>query len=136
MNEARAQTQSLKKCHICKQHLPVADFYADKSRRSGTASKCKTCSREYLRTYMSGSDKWKKSHREKERRFRDRHKERSAIYTAVHKAKLLKASCERCERSDVRLVGHHPDYSKPLEVITLCGICHAAAHKELRNVTA
>jgi hypothetical protein len=34
--------------------------------------------------------------------------------------------CEKCSSSK-NLVRHHPDYNKPLEIITLCRKCHAKA---------
>ena len=37
--------------------------------------------------------------------------------------------CENCGATE-KLVKHHPDYSKPLEVVTLCRICHKKAHKQ------
>ena len=36
--------------------------------------------------------------------------------------------CEFCS-VEVGLVGHHEDYSKPLEVIWLCGDCHRKVHR-------
>jgi hypothetical protein len=45
----------------------------------------------------------------------------------------LKEHCDICGESDGRLERHHPDYSKPLEVLTLCKICHEALHITLRE---
>jgi len=40
----------------------------------------------------------------------------------------LKESCEFCGSMD-NLNKHHPDYSKPLLVVTLCKICHSKEHR-------
>ena len=40
-----------------------------------------------------------------------------------HRKTLLKDKCEICG-TDQRLETHHPDYSKPLYVQTLCKTCH------------
>ena len=37
--------------------------------------------------------------------------------------------CEFCS-VEVGLVGHHEDYSKPLDVIWLCGDCHRKVHRK------
>ena len=39
----------------------------------------------------------------------------------------LKDYCELCGEKGVKLTRHHPDYSKPLEVQTLCLLCHKKA---------
>jgi hypothetical protein len=44
----------------------------------------------------------------------------------------LKTSCEKCGVSE-KLEGHHPDYDKPLEVITLCKDCHEFIHSKLNT---
>ncbi len=36
--------------------------------------------------------------------------------------------CELCEKETSNLVAHHPDYSKPLEVVWLCHSCHSRVH--------
>lgn len=40
--------------------------------------------------------------------------------------------CERCGTKG-KPHGHHPDYTKPLEVMWLCRGCHADVHRELRE---
>lgn len=41
--------------------------------------------------------------------------------------------CQCCGANGVEIHGHHPDYSKPLEVIWLCTSCHGAEHRRLRE---
>ena len=57
---------------------------------------------------------------------------RIAVNNAVRDGRLKKRPCEACG-STTRINAHHPDYSKPLEVVWLCSICHAATHKEARR---
>jgi len=45
----------------------------------------------------------------------------------------LGAECERCCATD-GLAAHHEDYTKPLEVITLCRDCHGLRHREINEL--
>ena len=42
----------------------------------------------------------------------------------------VEKKCSKCGRSDVRIIGHHPDYSKPHDVIPLCDSCHCRVHAD------
>ena len=42
----------------------------------------------------------------------------------------LKKKCERCSSID-NLQRHHPDYSKPKEIVTLCKPCHLQTQSSL-----
>lgn len=50
------------------------------------------------------------------------------IWYAVNHNKIVKPKeCQYC-KTETKLVGHHFDYSKPLEVIWLCYSCHKIVH--------
>lgn len=49
------------------------------------------------------------------------------VCSAVRDGRLTRAPCERCGGTE-DIEGHHPDYSKPLEVEWLCRACHRALH--------
>lgn len=54
---------------------------------------------------------------------------RYAINEMVRRGAINKKSkCEHCHSAE-RLDAHHPDYSKPLEVIWLCRPCHMKIHR-------
>lgn len=61
---------------------------------------------------------------------------RRAVRDAIARGEIVRpACCERCgadpglnRRGAPLLHGHHPDYSKPLEVDWLCVLCHAQEH--------
>ena len=66
------------------------------------------------RPYSSFSEKLKEQYRAKD-----------AVKKAIQRGKLIRPKkCSRCGKGG-RIEGHHPDYSKRLEVIWLCKKCHA-----------
>lgn len=64
-------------------------------------------------------------------RRRNPEKNRAQVY-AIRNVPL-KDHCERCGVKGVKLVRHHADYSKPLEVETLCLKCHKIADAERKD---
>jgi hypothetical protein len=42
--------------------------------------------------------------------------------------------CSSCGATDIRIEGHHFDYSKPFEITWLCYLCHKMIHKEGEGV--
>lgn len=42
-------------------------------------------------------------------------------------------SCQRCGCLDRKLVAHHDDYSKPLDIRWVCTPCHMIIHRELET---
>lgn len=143
-----------KKCFKCEATLPLSDFYAHPMMADGHLGKCKECNKRdtvenrakrvgYYRAYDSKRavlPHRKKLSREKERRKRlamgpDYDAAHNAVARAVVSGELVRP--EKCSRCKVpcSVNGHHDDYSKPLEVMWLCVLCHAARHKELGRLT-
>ena len=63
---------------------------------------------------------------------KEKHYAREQLAYAVKTGKITKGACEVCE-TDKRIEGHHPDYSKPLEVNWLCTPHHKKLHMEIKS---
>lgn len=63
---------------------------------------------------------------------RQKHEARMAVNAAIGKGLIFKPKvCEGCNKQVANkghLHGHHEDYSKPLDVVWLCRICHSRVH--------
>ena len=106
--------------------------------------------RENLAKILAYQKEYKHKHPEKvsewSRRSRQRNPERIAMYRkqydAIHQEQIkaekfgrmipLASNCQQCG-SSTNLERHHPDYSKPLEITTLCKRCHREIHLEFRT---
>lgn len=55
-------------------------------------------------------------------------KARMAVNNARIRGKITRMEC--CVCGDIRVHAHHPDYTKPLEIIWLCPTHHKEAHKK------
>ena len=109
-------------------------------------------SKEWWREYrVKNADKLRAYKREYDRRMFKEHREREInrrkewskrnpikqraqqkVGQAVLRGKLKRLPCQVC--GEVKVHAHHADYSKPLEVIWLCPVHHAAEHRRLRVV--
>ena len=78
-------------------------------------------------TCNKNTRKWKEKNNHKTRTH-------DKVKYATKKSNIVKPKhCEHCN-IETSLHGHHPDYTKPLEVIWLCPACHSAEHKRLNAV--
>lgn len=98
----------------------------NKARERVTATRYRAKNPEKIRAW---SNEWQKRNPEKRRA----HK---LLYRAIKRGQATRPDC--CERCGKRvgaetIEGHHPDHSKPYEVIWVCSLCHSAIAKEERG---
>jgi len=80
--------------------------------------------RERRRKYRKVNKGYVEQNRQYRKSNPEKHKAHSLLQSAVRHGKISKSLfCQLC-LSGLRIEGHHPDYSKPLEVVWLCRICH------------
>jgi len=142
-----------KLCIRCNQVRPADDFWPCKKNRDGLFSYCRTCGAQYsLDHYYKNHDKhraerveWREKNRDKVRRasrayyyrirkgdpkMRAKESARLLTHHAIRAGKLVKQPCSVC---GAPAEAHHPDYSKPLDVVWLCAHDHKEEHKRLRR---
>ena len=62
-----------------------------------------------------------------------KYKTQMILCQKVRSGKIVKPkNCEKCGEIK-KLHGHHEDYSKPLDVIWLCPVCHKKTHSRQRQ---
>ena len=111
-----------------------------RTRKDGTVAisyVCTPCNTEYHRERKKnlGADYVREIYKRTYEKHKDKWIARAKARYAVKTGKLVKPTkCEGCELKKP-LQGHHPDHSKPLEVIWLCSTCHAEEHNRLRRLT-
>jgi hypothetical protein len=122
-----------KYCPNCAYCIPVEEFHKDSSRYDGLSRQCKYHANKRFRK-ASGSLLYKDRKAKAMRGYRKRNPEKSRardiLTQAVGRGKLTRPNV--CSKCNVQCIpqGHHPDYSKPLEVIWLCVDCHTEVHNE------
>ena len=134
-----------KKCFKCSRLLFLLDFYKHPEMEDGHLGKCKECTKtdntknreknvEYYREY--DKQRSKEPHRialkreqciEFRKKYPEKYKAHRAVSNAVRDGRLTKQPC-KCK--EIKVIGHHEDYSKPLEVIWICRKCHYKLHRK------
>jgi hypothetical protein len=133
----------MKRCFKCGLTKPLGEFYPHKQMRDGHLNKCRECARRDVRQHRQQSERVREYDRERAKlphrkaarraigaRWRkenpDAARAQCKLTRAVQAGRVKKMPCEMC--GEVRVHGHHRDYSKPLEVIWLCPRHHHKAH--------
>lgn len=126
MSEHRMDQQGRhKKCCMCQRILPAGSFYPQRDRVNGLSGRCRNCSAAKQQTKS-----YKEQHARSQRRWAARNPEKTKAHDIVHAQGVpLADRCARCGSGN-NLHRHHPDYTKPKEVITLCSACHRKTHCE------
>jgi len=137
-----------KKCCRCKKFKEVSKFCKSSRYTSGYRSECKTCKKisdkKYYRRHKGQQKQYQQHYRKSSTgktihylqtqrynyRYPDKAKAHRVTNNAVRYGKLPKPGeqiCKRCKKRKAQQY-HHPDYSKPLDVIPLCRRCHKSIH--------
>lgn len=132
-----------KVCFKCGVEKAIEDFYVHPKMADGRLGKCKDCTkidvrnrpkalvRAYERRRGQTSAR-RASQLVQQKAARALHPEkfkaRSAVSNAIRSGRLVRRPCRGCG-STSKVEGHHPDYSKPLDVVWLCDACHHAEHR-------
>lgn len=137
----------IKRCSKCKESKSLSSFTKNKHTKSGLNYWCKECTRKnsqsgYFknRTYRlkqveeyHKTDKGRNVLKKSVKKWIDKNPEKSFCHQAVLIAKrkgLIKESkCQFC--GEDKVVAHHEDYTKPLEVTWLCRQHHKDLHRGL-----
>ena len=111
--------------------------------REKNPEKAKEGSRKWRQNNHKKNEKIQRSYSEKNKKKKNKWQEKYAkdnpiiiaAHNAVHNNKIpLGDKCNLCGTS-ANLEHHHPDYNKPLLIITYCRRCHASLHRgEIKNV--
>lgn len=122
------------KCSCCKTGEPQIknSTTTHKDGSKTTQMYCRACARKRTRKYYANH---KKSFREMVYKSMAKHKDhtncRQKSHYLVKKGVLVKPSaCSHCKNSRKHVQMHHPDYTKPEQVMWLCSGCHADQHKK------
>jgi hypothetical protein len=152
----------VKPCIGCGKTKDLSDYYRHPSMADGHLNRCKECQKRVARSTREADPDYYKAydrnrsdlpHRIESRKAyyaSERGQERQAagakawaarnpakraaqhaVNNAVRDGRLQKLPCEVC--GDTKSHGHHPDYTKHLEVIWLCAKHHSEEHKRLRD---
>lgn len=123
------------RCKACVRASVIAnrnekiEYYRSFDRLRGGLPHRVAARKEYAKT-----DAFKKSHLAANMRYivanPDRSKARNAVSNAVRDGKLFKQPCFMC---GALAEAHHPDYSRPLDVVWLCDHHHKQAHAMVRQ---
>lgn len=151
----------MKTCKECGFEKPLSEYYAHQKMADGHLNKCKNCVRiriskhrelnldqikaydkqramipkriearkEYGKT-DAGKIAKKKALEKYRMKHTDRNYARIAVNNALRDGKIEKIPCLIC--GDEKVEGHHPDYSRPLDVVWLCNQHHREAHNLTR----
>ena len=137
-------TTTKKTCFKCKSTLPITEFYKHSQMGDGHLNKCKLCTRlDAIKNRAANRDYYveydknrsKLEHRKDNAKkqiikwkdaYPERRKAQNLIAREIKKGTIKKMHCFTCGAEKTE--AHHPDYSRPFDVVWLCSHHHKLAH--------
>ena len=126
----------MKTCFKCGRALPLGEFYRHPMMTDGHLGKCKDCAKADVKANRDANlVAYREYDRSRPRRHSEAtklwHRQTSRVHTAAKRAHPLPESCSHCGGAGAHR--HHPDYSRPTEIVWLCTGCHGREHARLRR---
>lgn len=137
----------MKLCFKCHHEKPLGEFYRHPMMGDGHLGKCIPCTKKdantHRRTHVENARAYDRrryrddpARREQTRAQAQSWEERNpaglrakrVFSNAKKHGRVIPQPCIVCGRADAH--GHHPDYSKPLDVMWLCPVHHAEQHQK------
>lgn len=134
---------SSKQCRRCRRSLPLGQFHLNRRQKDGHHYYCKPCKRDaagehYVRhrTAVKGRvHRWRQTtagkrsiaatYKRMKELYPEKYRARTVLNNALVRGQLSRPlQCSQCGIVGRRIVAHHPDYSKPLDVVWCCDPCH------------
>lgn len=129
----------MKKCFKCGCEKPLSEFYKHNQMADGHVNKCKECNKNDVATHRAENiEKIREYDRKRGNRqsysyrkdYRDKYPKKCKAHAIVRRniknRNLYKEPCEIC--GNTKVVAHHDDYDKPLNVRWLCQAHHKQWH--------
>lgn len=106
-----------------------------KQKKTVMLFRCSECNGKAVRKYREKNrEKFNQIVYKSIEKYRYKQTAREEVAKAIKKGLLERPSrCSVCTAKKERIEAHHPDYSKPLEVVWLCKFCHTDLHKKEKN---
>jgi Bacillus phage endonuclease len=125
--ESRTRYRENNREHIREQDREAYHKDPDKFRE-----KAKISQKKYFQT-EKGREKYKQQALKLREKYPEKARARSLLSNAVCDGKIIRPSkCSLCGWDQGKIEAHHPDYSKPLEVIWVCKSCHFLVHDRIK----
>lgn len=138
-----------KRCGACHQIAPLDAFNRQVKSSDGRQSRCRECRQaayaedpdkfraQGLKWVRQNVERIKEKRRERNKRVQpplERQRVRWTVANHIRRGTLIRQPCEVCGATPA--VGHHNDYTKPLEVRWLCRPCHCRLHRKHTGATS
>lgn len=137
-----------RKCFVCHEEKPLEDFRKNRSKPLRHEYMCRTCRRVYdviqnqqperivkMEQYRQDAGAIERNRERAKQAYADNPeatRARAMIAGLIRAGLIERQACQVCG-TEIRVDGHHPDYSKPLEVIWLCRTHHWLIERILKG---
>lgn len=125
----------LNKCKTCakrdrsENYRARKDYYkAHDRKRNKQPHRRSYIARNNQRLRQEYPERYKEYRRREKQRHPERHQARTILGNAVRDGKIHRQPCAICGTTE-NVHGHHPDYSRPLNVVWLCATHHGEEHQ-------